>query len=213
LAILARRRQHGIQPLRKKLVRLAQACDRADSSRFPAVGDGEPVRWRRQSLGHGMRRTAVEDASDSVPKQPGVDALVLPNEQQVHEISRARGSAALVRSRVRVQLLGDLPLQWNQQDLEWAEPQLAQESWSPLGLSIPGIRRCDRDIHLERLERPTGKGALQPVPHRETDAGVAQLLAADDGEAEVIAGVLDGGTLEVGTGCPGAVHVIGVHVD
>jgi len=208
-----RHRQHGIQPLRQEKVRFFDACDRADSSRFPAEGDGEPVWWRWQSLGNGMRRTAAEDASDGVSQQAGVHALVLPNEQQIHEISRPSGSAALVRSRVCVQLLGDLPLQRNEQDLEWAESQLAQESWSPPRLRIPGIRRCDSDIHLERLERSTGKGTLQLVPHRETDTGVAQFLTADEGEAEVVAGVLDGGTLEVGTGCPGAVHVIGVHVD
>ena len=112
-----------------------------------------------------------------------------------------------------MQLLGDLPLQRNEQDLEWAESQLAQESWSPPRLRIPRIGRCDSDIHLERLERSAGKGTLQLVPHRETDTGVAQFLTADEGEAEVVAGVLDGGTLEVGTGCAGAAHVVDVHVD
>jgi hypothetical protein len=68
-----------------------------------------------------MRRPAMEDALDSLLQQPDVDTLMLVDEQQIHEISRSSGAAALVRSRAGMQLLGDLPLQRNHQDLEWVE--------------------------------------------------------------------------------------------
>jgi hypothetical protein len=213
LGCLVNPRQHGIQPMRQELMRLFKTGDGGNSSPFPAIGDSQRGRWRRQALGNRVRRTAMEDALDSLLQQTDVDTLMLPDEQKIDEISRSRGAAALVRSRAGVQLLGDLPLQRNQPDLERVESELGQESRPPQGLSIPGIRWGDRDIHLEWLERPSGEGALQLVPHRQTDTRFAEFFTADDGEAKVVADVLDGGTLEIGAGCLGAVHVIGVQVD
>ena len=101
-------RQHGIEPLRKQLVRFFEAGDNGHVPRFPAAGDSQRGRRRRYTPGNRVRRPAEEDASDGLTQQRNVHALMLADEQQVHEISIARGTAALVGSRVRVGLLGDL---------------------------------------------------------------------------------------------------------
>jgi len=89
----------------------ALPCGRRQPARpEEAANTREP----RASPGGGRR-------AGRLTQQINVHALMLADEQQVHEISRARGAAARVRSRVRVELLSDLPLQRNQQDLEWVE--------------------------------------------------------------------------------------------
>jgi hypothetical protein len=55
-----------------------------------------------------MRRPADDDASDGLTQPSDVRALLVADEQQAHEISSARGTAALTGSRGHVGLLGDL---------------------------------------------------------------------------------------------------------
>jgi hypothetical protein len=139
----------------------------------------------------------MEDPLNGVPKSNRVWRLMLPDEEKIDEISGARGAAALVRPRVGVQLLGDLPLQWHQQNIYRVESEFGQESRAPCGLSIPGIRCGDTDVHLQWLEQSSSEGALQLVSHGQTDTRVTEFLGACQNEAEVVADLFDAGTLQI----------------
>lgn len=97
-------------------MRLLQPGRDLDLLRLPSVADGQLARGKRQALGEGMGRTTMEDTLDGLPQHERVQALMLPDQQKIDEVSGARGAAAFVRPRVRVQLLSDLPLQGHQQD-------------------------------------------------------------------------------------------------
>jgi len=138
---------------------------------------------------------------------------VLPDEQKVDEVSCARGAAALVRPRIGVQLLSDLPLQRHQPDLYRVESELGQESRAPCGLSIPRVRYGNADVDLQRLERPSSEGALQLVSHGQTYTRRAEFFGTDHGEGEVVANFCNGRTLEICACLLNAAAVIRVQVD
>lgn len=66
---------------------------------------------------------------------------------------------------------------------------------------------------MQRLERPSGERAVQSVPYRQTHARIAQLLAAGDGEVEVVSDVLGRRTLQIDARGRSAIHVIRIQVD
>ena len=160
-----------------------------------------------------MRRTTLENAPSGLLQQHLVHTSMLMDEQKIDEVSGPRRAATLVGPRVGVQLLGDLPLQRHQQDLDRAEPEFGQKSWSARGLSIPTIGRGNGDVHLEWLEWPSREGAVQLVPYGETNTRFPEFFTADESEAEVVANVLNSCTLEIRTRRFGAVHVIRVQID
>jgi hypothetical protein len=53
----------------------------------------------------------------------------------------SRGAASSVRPSVRVQLLRDLPLQWDQQHVDRAKPEIGEESRASRWLSVPPLTR------------------------------------------------------------------------
>jgi len=138
---------------------------------------------------------------------------VRANKEEVHEVCGSCGSSASVGSRVRVQLLGNLPFQRDQQEPERVEAQSGQESWPPLQFGIPGIRWRERDVDLDRLERLSSERAFHVVPDSQADSLIPEFFVPNEGEAKVVTGIFTGGTLDVGPGGLCTVYVIGVQVD
>jgi len=111
-----------------------------------------------------------------------------------------------------VQLLGNLTLQRHEQHIDWVKTESGQESRSLRGLRIPRIWCVDADVYLEWFEWPSGKGAFQLVPNGETDTGFAKFFAARDRESEVVANILDCGSLQIGAGRFCALDMIRIQI-
>jgi hypothetical protein len=112
-----------------------------------------------------------------------------------------------------VQLLGNLTLQRHEQHIDWVKTESGQESRSLRGLRIPRIRCVDADVYLEWFESPSGKRTFQFVPNGETDTGFAKFFAARDRESEVVANILDCGSLQIGAGRFCALDMIRIQVE
>jgi hypothetical protein len=112
-----------------------------------------------------------------------------------------------------MQLLSHLTLQRHEQDIDGVKADCGEQSRASGWLGIPRIRDTDTDVDLKRLEGPSGQGTLQLVSHREADTGFPQFFAAGDSEAEMVAEILDGRSLKIGTGRVGAERMVGIHVD
>jgi hypothetical protein len=160
-----------------------------------------------------MGRALAKDGQDRVPKWSDGQALMPLDEQEVHHVSRSRRAAAPVRPGVRVQLLGNLTFQRNQQHVDRAEPELRQEPRTLPRLGIPRLGGRSSHVHLQRLERPAGERTLQPVPNGQTQSGIAQLLAAGYGEIEVISDVFGRRPLQIDARGRSTLHVIRIQVD
>lgn len=80
---------------------------------------------------------------------------MLMNEQKIDKVSASRRSTALVGSRVRVQLLGNLTLDWNDRHMDRPETELSEKAWTLRRLRVPRVRSCCGHVYLQRLERLT----------------------------------------------------------
>ncbi len=160
-----------------------------------------------------MGAPTSEYVLDGLSQAKRVHALVFPNEQKIDEISSPRRSAALVRPRVGVWLLSDMPLQRHQRDLYWCESEVGQKPRAPRRLSIPGVWCDQTHVDLQWLEQPSGNGALEPVPHRQLDSAATEILGPDHRETEMVADLGDRRALEICSGGIGALAMVRIQID
>ena len=69
-------------------------------------------------------------------------------------------------------------------------------------------RRCQSDVHLQRLEGPPGEGALHPIAHGQPRVGFPERFAAGEREGELVAHVLGNGEQQIRARRLGAGHPV-----
>src|SRR5690606_3677558 len=127
---------------------LFQVLGQPDLPSLSPVADGEVVQWGREPLRNGVGCATLKDALDGAPKPNGIDLFMLPNEQKIDKISAPRRPTALVGSRVRVQLLGNLTLDWNDRHIDRPETELSEKAGTLRRLRIPRVRSGCGHVYL-----------------------------------------------------------------